>query len=88
MLMIKGLGETDAEVEETLKDLKEAGVDCLTIGQYLKPSKRHMPVTNFVHPEKFKFWEERGVQLFFFVLNLTRKGARVSLHGQWATGAI
>lgn len=60
-----GLGETDAEVEQTMKDLKGAGVDCLTLGQYMQPTKRHLSVIEYVTPEKFKEWEVRGKELGF-----------------------
>ncbi|MBV8433276.1 MAG: lipoyl synthase [Candidatus Eremiobacteraeota bacterium] len=48
-----GFGETEAEVEEAMNDARAAGVDIFTIGQYLQPSKKHLPVTEFVTPEKF-----------------------------------
>jgi lipoic acid synthetase len=60
-----GLGETDAEVEQTMKDLKEAKVDCVTLGQYMQPTKRHLAVIEYVTPEKFKTWEEKGSELGF-----------------------
>jgi lipoic acid synthetase len=49
-----GLGETDGEVEEAFKDLRRVGVDFLTLGQYLRPSLKHLPVLQFVSPEKFE----------------------------------
>lgn len=60
-----GLGETDAEVEQTLRDLREAEVECLTLGQYMQPTKKHLKVIEYVTPEKFKTWEERGNELGF-----------------------
>ncbi|EDV40080.1 uncharacterized protein Dana_GF24134 [Drosophila ananassae] len=60
-----GLGETDEEVENTLKDLREAGVDCITLGQYMQPTNKHLKVIEYVTPEKFKHWEDRGNQLGF-----------------------
>jgi lipoic acid synthetase len=48
-----GLGETEAEVETTMDDARAVGVDIFTLGQYLQPSKRHLPVIEFVTPEKF-----------------------------------
>jgi lipoyl synthase len=48
-----GLGETEEEVLETMDDLRLAGVEILTIGQYLQPTKKHLPVLEFVHPDKF-----------------------------------
>jgi len=60
-----GLGETEEEVIETLYDLKEAKVDIVTIGQYLQPSKQHLPVKNFVTPEQFAKYKEIGLSLGF-----------------------
>ena len=60
-----GLGETDEEVEQTMKDLREVGVDCLTLGQYMQPTKRHLKVVEYVTPEKFGQWEARGNDLGF-----------------------
>jgi lipoic acid synthetase len=54
--LMVGLGETDPEVEETLRDLRAAGVEIVTIGQYLRPSARHLPVAEYVPPEKFGQW--------------------------------
>jgi lipoic acid synthetase len=48
-----GLGETDDEVERTMDDARAVGVDIFTMGQYLQPSKKHLPVTEFVTPQKF-----------------------------------
>ena len=48
-----GLGETVDQVEETLSDLKSAGVDVLTIGQYIQPSKKHLEVAKYYTPEEF-----------------------------------
>ena len=60
-----GLGEEEWEVIQTLEDLKEAGVDVVTIGQYLQPSKRHLPVKQFITPDQFKKYEEIGLDLGF-----------------------
>lgn len=60
-----GLGETDAEVEQTMRDLREVGVDCITLGQYMQPTKRHLNVIEYVEPIKFKRWETRGNELGF-----------------------
>ncbi len=53
-----GLGENDAEVKDLLMQLKSAGVDIVTIGQYIAPSKEHYPIQEFVHPEKFAEYKE------------------------------
>jgi len=60
-----GLGETDAEVEQVLKDLRNAGCDRITIGQYLRPSKNSLEVVEYVSPEKFDFWKLRAIDLGF-----------------------
>ncbi len=60
-----GLGETDAEVEQVLKDLRNVGCSRITIGQYLKPSKNSLKVVEYVRPEKFDFWKQRAVELGF-----------------------
>lgn len=52
-----GLGEEEQEVLETLRDLRKASVDVVTIGQYLQPSKKHLPVQSFITPETFKKYE-------------------------------
>ncbi|EKF55881.1 lipoyl synthase [Galbibacter marinus] len=60
-----GLGEKEEEVIETLEDLREASVDVVTIGQYLQPSKKHLPVRQFITPDQFKKYEEIGLSLGF-----------------------
>lgn len=60
-----GLGEQEEEVIQTLKDLRSVGLDIVTLGQYLQPSKKHLPVQNFVPPEQFKKYEEIGLDLGF-----------------------
>jgi lipoic acid synthetase len=52
-------------VKRTMEDLRENGVDFLTLGQYMQPTKRHMKVYEYVTPEKFKMWEEYGNKLGF-----------------------
>jgi lipoic acid synthetase len=58
-----GLGETKEEVIQTLKDLKDSHIDVVTIGQYLQPSKKHLNVQRFVHPDEFKEYREIGYEL-------------------------
>ena len=60
-----GLGEKENEVFQTLIDLKENNVDIVTIGQYLQPSKKHLPVKSFIDPVQFKKYEEFGKSLGF-----------------------
>ena len=63
--LMLGLGETREEVIETLHDLKEAKVDVVTIGQYLQPSKKHLPVKEFITPDQFREYEAIGLDLGF-----------------------
>ena len=63
--LMLGLGETREEVIETLHDLKDANVDVVTIGQYLQPSKKHLPVKQFITPNQFKEYEAIGLDLGF-----------------------
>jgi lipoyl synthase len=60
-----GLGETRDEVLKTLADLRRVGVDAVTIGQYLRPTMRHLPVNSYVHPDEFKEYEEIGEEMGF-----------------------
>ena len=60
-----GLGETDDEVKKLMEDLREHGCDVLTLGQYLQPTKMHLDVKEYVHPDKFKHWEELGLSMGF-----------------------
>ena len=53
-----GLGETEAEIFQTMDDLREAGVQALTMGQYLRPSPQHLPVVEYVHPDSFALYKE------------------------------
>lgn len=55
-----GLGEEDHELEQTIHDLVSVGVDILTLGQYLQPSKKHATVKKFYHPDEFKAWKVKG----------------------------
>jgi len=63
--LMLGLGESRDEVIETLQDLKKVNVDVVTIGQYLQPSKMHLPVKEFISPEQFKEYENIGIDLGF-----------------------
>ncbi len=63
--IIVGLGERNDEVVETLRDLREAGVDVVTIGQYLQPSDKHVPIDRWVHPDEFEWFRARGEELGF-----------------------
>lgn len=60
-----GLGETDAEVREVMRDLRSVDCDILTIGQYLQPTQKHLGVQEFVTPEQFEAWRGYGEELGF-----------------------
>jgi deoxyxylulose-5-phosphate synthase len=60
-----GMGETLAEVEEAMRDLRDAGVDVLTVGQYLRPTPKHAPLERYVEPAEFKHYEEAGAAMGF-----------------------
>jgi lipoyl synthase len=63
--IIVGLGETNDEVVETMRDLRAHGVDVVTIGQYLQPSSKHAPIDRWVHPDEFRWFREQGEELGF-----------------------
>jgi lipoyl synthase len=63
--IIVGLGETNDEVVDTLHDLREHGVDVVTIGQYLQPSAKHATIDRWVHPDEFRWFREQGEALGF-----------------------
>jgi lipoic acid synthetase len=63
--MMLGLGESVEEVVPVMEDLRAAGCDILTLGQYLQPTKDHLPVERFVHPDEFRLLKERGLALGF-----------------------
>ena len=63
--LMLGVGERDVEIEQTLTDLRQAGVDILTLGQYLAPSPQHWPVARFVEPAEFVQWETRAKAMGF-----------------------
>ncbi|MFT7343760.1 MAG: lipoic acid synthetase [Lentimonas sp.] len=60
-----GLGETEAEVIETMEDLRSVNTDILTLGQYLQPSAKHLPIEEFVTPEQFDKFKEIGMKMGF-----------------------
>ncbi|OAJ53008.1 lipoyl synthase [Paraburkholderia ginsengiterrae] len=63
--LMAGLGESDAELLDAMRDLRAHRVDILTIGQYLAPSRFHMPVRRYVRPEQFDAWREAGLAMGF-----------------------
>ncbi|BGP07167.1 hypothetical protein JCM10049v2_002997 [Rhodotorula toruloides] len=63
--LMLGVGETDEEIMQTLKDLRDNNVDVVTFGQYMRPTKRHMKVSSYITPEKFDFWAKQAEDLGF-----------------------
>ena len=65
--LMLGVGEYDHEVYQTLSDLREIGVDIVTFGQYLQPSRSHLEVFEYVHPDTFDVWREVAEAEFGFL---------------------
>ncbi|MBA2341526.1 MAG: lipoyl synthase [Pyrinomonadaceae bacterium] len=91
--IMAGLGETFDEVVELMKDLRRASVDIMTIGQYLQPHARRLPVERYVTPEEFARWREVGMELGFHHVEsspLTRSSyhARQQVEGTSASDAV
>ena len=63
--LMLGLGETDDEIRQAMDDLRDAGVDVLTLGQYLRPTANHLPVERWVHPDQFAEYREQGLERGF-----------------------
>jgi lipoic acid synthetase len=63
--LMVGLGETDEEILQVMQDMRDHGVNMLTIGQYLAPSASHIPVRRYVHPDVFKMFEARAYEMGF-----------------------
>lgn len=63
-----GLGEEKTELLQVMQDLREVGVNVLTLGQYLQPTKNHLPVDRFVHPDEFNEYRETGLQMGFDIV--------------------
>lgn len=63
--LMVGLGETDEEILDVMRDLRAHDVEMLTIGQYLAPSGHHLPVSRYVHPDTFKMHEEEAIKMGF-----------------------
>lgn len=81
--IMAGLGETPEEVIETFKDMRNASVEVVTIGQYLQPTKKHLPVREYVTPEQFDAYRRAGLELGFrFVESspLVRSSFRAEKH--------
>ncbi|MAD98024.1 MAG: lipoyl synthase [Flavobacteriaceae bacterium] len=81
--LMLGLGETEEEVIETMKDLRGVGLDVITIGQYLQPTKNHLPVKEFITPAQFKKYEEIGLEMGFMYVesgSLVRSSYKAHKH--------
>jgi lipoic acid synthetase len=63
--LMVGLGETDDEILDVMRDMRAHGIDMLTIGQYLAPSGHHLPVVRYVHPDTFKMFEAKAKEMGF-----------------------
>lgn len=83
--LMLGLGETEDEVIETMKDLQAVNLDVLTIGQYLQPTKNHLPVKEFITPEQFKKYETIGLEMGFMYVEsgaLVRSSYKAHKHAK------
>lgn len=63
--MMLGMGETLEEIRDTMRELREAGCDILTLGQYLAPSKKHLSVARYLKPEEYDFLRDEGLKMGF-----------------------
>jgi lipoic acid synthetase len=63
--LMVGLGETDEEILDVMRDMRAHNIDMLTIGQYLAPSGHHLPVRRYVHPDVFKMFEQKAYEMGF-----------------------
>lgn len=63
--LMLGLGEEPAEIEQSLRDMRAANVEIVTIGQYLQPSNKHLTIKRFVHPDEFKHWQQFAESIGF-----------------------
>ena len=63
--MMLGLGEQTEEVLESMRDVRNVGCDIITLGQYLQPSKDHLPIVRYAHPDEFKMFKEEGLAMGF-----------------------
>ena len=63
--LMLGLGESEQEILEAMQDLRNVGVEVLTLGQYLQPTLKHLPVVEFINPEKFEYYKIKGLEMGF-----------------------
>jgi len=82
-----GIGEETQEVVKLMTDLREMNVDIMTIGQYLQPSQRHLPVERYVHPDEFNYYEEIGLKMGFKVVE-SGPLVRSSYHADEAASGV
>ncbi len=83
-----GIGEETREVVQLMQDLREVSVDIMTIGQYLQPTKSHLPVERYVHPDEFDYYQEIGLRMGFKVVE-SGPLVRSSYHAdEAATGVL
>jgi lipoic acid synthetase len=86
--MMLGLGERIEEVIETLKDLKNAGCDIVTIGQYLQPTKDHIPVSRYYHPLEFESLKKYGEKIIGIPHIESGPLVRSSYHAEKQVGTL
>ena len=65
LMALRTRGETVEELHRTMRDIRDAGVEVLTIGQYLQPTREHLPVDRFVHPDEFADYKRHALELGF-----------------------
>ncbi|CAD0222065.1 MULTISPECIES: lipoyl synthase [Planktothrix] len=85
--LMVGLGETDAEVREAMQDLRAVDCDILTLGQYLQPSPKHLPLVAFISPEQFNTWREFGESIGFLQV-VASPLTRSSYHAEQVRGLM
>jgi lipoic acid synthetase len=85
--IMAGLGETEAEVIESMDDLLEAGCRVMTIGQYLQPTKQPLPVNEFIHPDTFDKWKKIGLEKGFRFVE-SKPLVRSSYHAERHVGVV
>jgi len=83
-----GLGETDAQVMEVLADLRRNWVDIVSIGQYLSPGPKHLPVDRFVTPEQFAAYKQHGEHELGFLQVISTPLTRSSYHAAEVQGLM
>jgi lipoyl synthase len=85
--LMVGLGETDAEVRQVMQDLRSIDCDILTLGQYLQPSPKHLPVQQFVIPDQFAAWQQFGESIGFLQV-VSSPLTRSSYHAEQVQGLM